>query len=221
MEKLEKLDKAFFELVSKVNDDPLKIFQSSLTYILRFLSIDKKEDISWPYKKEQNQAFWDFMIVYFTLMENNLKTRLWYDAWGDLFMDLSGKFKSFRGQFFTPDGLSDVGAKIAVHDAPAEGYRYINDPTCGSGRMLLSLDQQVYLKFGIRPYIVGEDIDGMCCMMAAINLAVHGCRGEIIKHDTLCAPKGLQVGYIIGETLPIPSIRTSYEKKDFRRLRNE
>lgn len=149
-------------------------------------------------------------------------TKFWYDAWGDMFMELSGKFKSFRGQFFTPASVADLCAKMS--DTESTGDRpVINDCACGSARMLLAAEQLAYEKGPVQPYLIGEDIDGMCCKMAAINLAIHGCIGEVIRHDSLQHPDEMSYGYIINETLQVgvslPSIRRSECKSDFMKFR--
>ena len=217
------LNNAFLTLVKTINDDALKVFDSALTYILRFLSIDQQEDISWNYTEEDNRAFADFMFFYFQEQKNQVTTKFWHDAWGDLFMELSGNFKSFRGQFFTPAGVSTLCAKMTAGDSTSNHRPVINDCACGSARMLLAADQSAYEKEGAQPYLIGEDIDGMCCKMAAINLAVHGCLGEIIRHDSLQDPDNLLYGYRINETLAAginyPSIRRSENKMDFIKFR--
>jgi type I restriction-modification system DNA methylase subunit len=156
-------------------------------------------------------------MTYALYLQEKLMEVSWYDAWGDLFMDLSGSFKSMRGQFFTPPGVADLTARCSSDDTT--GMKIINDCACGSARMLLA----AFIQYQGNTYLVGEDIDGICCKMAAVNLAVHGCTGEIIRHDSLKEPGEFRYGYLINESLlesGIPSIRISREKKDFWKFRN-
>ena len=212
---------AFLELVRKVNDDALKVFDDALTYILRYLSIDHI-DTTWTHGDSDNQAFAAFMFDYLDYQKEQTATRFWYDAWGDMFMELSGKFKSFRGQFFTPAAVADLCARMSRPEN-SDAHPLINDCACGSARMLLAAEQLAYEETQVRPYLIGEDIDGMCCKMAAINLAVHGCLGEVIRHDSLQHPDEFSYGYIINELLsaglPFPSIRRSENKSDFMKFR--
>ena len=212
---------AFLDLVRKINDDALKVFDDALTYILRYLSIDRA-DVVWPYGEEDNQAFAEFTATYLEYLKEQTANRFWYDAWGDMFMELSGKFKSFRGQFFTPAAVSELCARMS---APEQiGARpVINDCACGSARMLMAAEQLAYERNQMQPYLIGEDIDGMCCKMAAINLAVHGCIGEVVRHDSLKTPDEFSYGYLINESLlagqVFPSIRRSENKSDFKKFR--
>ncbi len=218
--------KAFIDLVGKVKDDAHKVLDDSLDYIIARMSVNEKTGISWNYNQDQTRAFYDFMGAYCEFMEEKLKTQFWFDAWGDLFMENSGTFQSFRGQFFTPAAVSNLAAKIGFTDSErlASGRPVVNDCACGSARMLLAAQQCAYEKQQMQPYLVGEDIDGTCCKMAAVNLAIHGCFGEVIRHDSLKDPGEFLYGYIINESLAsgleYPSIRISREKCDFWKLRN-
>ena len=217
---MNKLYAAFLEMVRKINDDALKVFDDALTYILRYLSVDDM-DVVWPHEDEDNLAFAEFLSAYLEYQQEQTATRFWYDAWGDMFMELSGKFKSFRGQFFTPAAVADLCAKMSKLECTGD-RPVINDCACGSARMLLAAEQLAYEKNQMQPYLIGEDIDGMCCKMAAINLAVHGCMGEVVRHDSLKNPDELDYGYIINESLSaglfFPSIRRSEVKSDFKKF---
>lgn len=208
--------KNFDRLVGTVKSDPMIVFDSALTYILRFLSVDQAE-VSWDYGEDENRAFYTFMKAYLDHLQEELEKRFWWDAWGDLFMELSGNYKSFRGQFFTPAAVSNLCARIVSGE-----LHTINDCACGSGRMLLAAQEYAYNTNQRRPYLVAEDIDGMCCKMCAINFAVHGCVGEVIRHDSLGAPDTLQYGYLVNMNKfnGLPSIRTSSDPNDFWKIRN-
>ena len=213
------LPKAFQDLVKKHNLDPLKAFDDLLTYILRFLSIDEQE-VAWEHGPEVNESFKEVFEVYLQDLDSALETLPWYDAWGDLFMELSGNYKSFRGQFFTPPGASDVLARIAGSQRHLEDYFVhptINDCACGSARMLLAANAEAARRQMQQPYLIGEDIDNLCCKMAAINFCVHGCVGEVIRHDTIRHPDELTYGYLVNVS-SVPSIRTSKDKSDFRKF---
>lgn len=223
---MNRFETAFLGLVKKVNEDSLKVVDDCLTYIIARLSINESSDIKWYYPSEITKSFSDFMYVYLNFLQEQLQEKFWYDAWGDMFMENSGNFKSFRGQFFTPAAVSDLCARISFEDMPmlASGRQVINDCACGSARMLLAAQEQAFKNKLAQPYLVGEDIDGICCKMAAVNLAVHGCYGEVIRHDSLKEPGDFRYGYIINESLiqglGYPCIRYSSNKDDFWKMRN-
>lgn len=214
---MNKFEDAFVKLCGDLNEDPIKVLDDSLTYIVCRLCTNNHLDVAWQYGEKENEQFSNFFMTYALYLQEKLKEVSWYDAWGDLFMDLSGSFKSMRGQFFTPPGAADLTARCSSDDTT--GMKIINDCACGSARMLLA----AFIQYQGNTYLVGEDIDGICCKMAAVNLAVHGCTGEIIRHDSLKEPGEFRYGYLINESIlesGIPSIRISREKKDFWKFRN-
>lgn len=218
-------NKAFLALVNTIKEDAIKVLDDALTYLIALLCINEATGIRWEYGPEETRAYADFAAIYMDFLDKQLKERFWYDAWGDMFMENSGNFKSFRGQFFTPAAISDLCAKISGNNLlMLSGRTVINDCACGSARMLLAAEREAFSRGEPQPYLVGEDIDGICCKMAAVNLAVHGCLGEVIRHDSLKEPGELRYGYIINESLAsghkFPSIRISSNKEDFWKMRN-
>lgn len=223
---MNRFETAFLNLVKKVNEDSLKVVDDCLTYIIARLSINEDCDVKWYHPADITKEFSNFMYLYLDFMQEQLQNKFWYDAWGDMFMENSGNFKSFRGQFFTPSAVSDLCARISFCDMHplVSGRQVINDCACGSARMLLAAQEQAFNNKLEQPYLVGEDIDGICCKMAAVNLAVHGCFGEVIRHDSLKEPGEFRYGYIINESLAsgmdYPCIRFSADKNDFWKMRN-
>lgn len=105
----------------------------------------------------------------------------WYDFWGHYYEVLaSSSKKSSFGQFFTPEPVCDMIAQMQVFDTKDEKDLKINDPACGSGRLLLAFN-------ALRPgnYFVAQDLDPICCKMTALNMMIHGIKGEVIHGDTL------------------------------------
>ena len=226
------------KLAEKINDfayqngkDIKQVLDDLLSYIIGNFDPNLKPNPHWPYSKEQNVKFYEMMGEYFRVMEEQLKHKEWFDAWGDLFMELTPKGGA-KGQFFTPSHICDMMAlsQIDTDCLPEKqcggfGKRVtINDPAAGSSRNLLASHAR-YIHDGKRkPYLIAEDVDMMCSKMSAVNMMVHGCFGEVICHNTLTDPKDLNIGYIVNEGMyPLqpgfPTIRTSFDKKEFLTLK--
>lgn len=211
--------------------DNKQVMSDLLKYIIGYFNVEPRADSSWHYTKEQNEEFHTMMMEYVQLMQDELATKEWYDAWGDLFMELTPKGGS-RGQFFTPVSLCDMMA-LANIDTDTEptihcgafGKRVtISDPAAGSARNLLASHARFIHDNKPKPYLVAEDLDLDCCRMSAVNMIMHGCFGEVICHDTLSDPKGLVVGFVINETMypfptGIPSVRIKNDPQAFVSLR--
>lgn len=127
----------------------------------------------------------------------------WCDPWGDLYMELSSNYKSqSMGQYFTPVDICSMMAKMSIGEEEQISDKRINDPACGSGRTLLAAKA-----FHPNNYFFGEDLDPICCKMAVVNFAFHGCIGEVVEHNTLAGPKELFQGWKIANIgLPLPAV---------------
>lgn len=104
-----------------------------------------------------------------------------YNGWQD---PLGAYFEEFitrghNGQFFTPNTITDFMAQINL-DKDSSGQRII-DPACGSGRTLLSAAKHA----GPNNYFFAADVDRNCAMMSAINLCLHGLKGEVAWMNSL------------------------------------
>lgn len=210
--------------------DNKQVLSDLLRYIVGYFNPEPQPDTAWHYTKEQNAEFFAMLQQYLAIMNKELRTKEWYDAWGDLFMELTPRGGA-KGQFFTPVDICNLMAESSIDTGMkpsslcgAFGRRVtINDPAAGSARNLLAA-HAMFIRDGKRPpYLIAEDVDIDCCRMSAVNLMVHGCFGEVICHNTLSEPKSLSVGFIINEGLypagAIPTIRIRHEPERFFSLR--
>lgn len=231
MNDITSLQKAVEQFAHSSGKDCKTVLHDLLRFIVGTFNPQPEPDPTWHYTKEQNAEFHKMMLVWLSVMDEQLKHHEWYDPWGDLFMALTPK-GGMRGQFFTPvdicNLMADIGdpvGKEATTVCGAFGKRVtVSDCACGSGRNLLAAHAK-FIKAGVRkPYLIGEDIDWQCCLMTAVNLMSHGCFGEVICHNTLTDPKRLVIGYLINESMypiptPVPSIRCKREPEWFVSLR--
>ncbi|WP_229580563.1 N-6 DNA methylase [Persicitalea jodogahamensis] len=107
--------------------------------------------------------------------------RSWFDALGTVYEYLASSSKrQWLGQFFTPPDVCDLMTQINTDPAqPMRGKR-INDPAVGSGRTLLSFNA-----YHPGNYVCGEDLDPICAKMTVLNMAMHGCQGQVCCQDSL------------------------------------
>lgn len=184
------------------------VLSSLLDYILSMFNIGHKPVAGWKYGDEENRLFYEMALQYFNLMSDALEHRSWYDMFGDFFMAWAAD-KRYRGQCFTPMDLCDLMAETtignkgeiepSVHCGGFGKRVVVSDCACGSSRTLLA-GHALFLANGWRkPYLIGEDLDAMCCKMSAVNMLVHGCYGEVVCHNTLTSPCSIMFGYVINE----------------------
>jgi len=116
--------------------------------------------------------------MFATLVATMEQTRL--DILGDLFQ--GGITYGESGQFLTPEPVCEAMARMVLPDEPTDldGRRTVNDPCCGSGRMLLSA-----AKLQPNWQFVGQDVDLRCVRMTAINLALRNHYGHVVWGNSL------------------------------------
>lgn len=132
------LEKTICEFAGLNGYDPMNVFTDFLRYVIHGFSPGAPPLKDWRYKRQQNAAFMKMFAEWVRLMQKQLEAASWYDALGDLFMALSSrKGQQAQGQFFTPVHICDLMVMCTETDEKKTGQR-INDPTCGSGRLLLA-----------------------------------------------------------------------------------
>ncbi|QDU10888.1 N-6 DNA methylase [Gimesia aquarii] len=103
------------------------------------------------------------------------------DLLGDLF---EGSISyGEKGQFLTPESVSELMANLTIDAAEKTAEKktqVINDPCCGTGRMLLKAGE-------INPQaeLCGQDIDARCVRMTALNLSLRGKYGYVVCGNSL------------------------------------
>lgn len=98
-----------------------------------------------------------------------------------------------RGQFFTPECIASVMAKMTMFDGVAgiieeKGYVTINDPACGGGVTLISavaMLQETGYNINRQVCVYAQDIDQKCANMTYIQLALLGVPAMVITGDTI------------------------------------
>lgn len=112
------------------------------------------------------------------------------DILGDIYHELRLN-NEWNGQFFTPDHICRLMAEIVnpVDEfAGKDGPVTINEPTCGSGTMVIGAVWAMKRKnfdFQRKSFFVAQDIDIRCVWMAYIQLSLYGIPAVVIHGNTL------------------------------------
>lgn len=171
-------EKALDSLAS--NQQLWTVFDNFLDYALLMLHWqDVKEDhfdeIKKRYPKEsQYKLFAKAFYAMADIADNDGSG--FSDPFGDYFMEHFSN--DHRGQFFTPQPVCDMMAQITIEDAHDD--KEVCDPTCGSGRLLLSA-----AKINRKMKFFAADIDMTCCKMTAINFILNSMEGEVACMNSL------------------------------------
>lgn len=164
-----------------------RMFEDYLDLVLCCMANRQQEEryleVAKRYKKEELDTMAKLMAYHLMIHEHQTAGGGWYDMLGDVYMELASRSKASRmGQFFTPVELCDVIARITFEDDPEQAKgKSICDPAAGSGRMLLAahaLQPELSL-------VAAADLDPICAKMCALNMWLHGIRGEVACMDSL------------------------------------
>nr|WRE09865.1 type I restriction-modification system subunit M [Helicobacter pylori] len=114
------------------------------------------------------------------------------DVFGDAYEYLMAMYASNAGksggEFFTPQEVSELLAKIALHDQ--ESINKVYDPCCGSGSLLLQFSKVLGDKDVLKYF--GQEINLTTYNLCRINMFLHDInysKFHIAHGDTLLDPK--------------------------------
>jgi type I restriction enzyme M protein len=115
------------------------------------------------------------------------------DVLGDAYEYMISMFASGAGkkggEFYTPQQVSSILAKIVTHNAP--GLSSIYDPTCGSGSLLLRVNKEATKQNPENAKLIklyGQELNTTTYNLARMNLILHGVQWnnfDIKNGDTL------------------------------------
>ena len=172
-------------------------------------------------KKAESEELFQVMMIWFEKVTKAIEGGGWIDFFGGIYEETyqSRSKASSTGQFFTPPPVCD----LLAHCCGGVSDDRVSDCACGSGRTLLA---QWAHSDNKKAYYIGEDIDYQSVKMCALNLMIHGARGKVIRHDTLCDPILFDYGFEINEIrypLPTPyySLRKIHYTKEDVKANNE
>jgi len=159
------------------------------------LNMQEVEKIKKELNKQQLQAIRELMETFGEDGEKNPFT----DILGDYFLDLkrSKKAKQYAGEFYTPQTVCDAMSRMTIDLTNLEISKHILgkpcsilEPSCGTGRMLLSAAKTLlkkYPQFPLYTYLltVGVDINLDALKIATINTTMWGIPFIAIHGNTI------------------------------------
>lgn len=160
------------------------VFHDFLDLFIKQFSFDNCDELNQRIKRTYDEKerlifselIHESLLIYQKMINHDND---WFDLFGEYYEVLVSKGKSSAlGQFFTPQSICDM---MTLMNGNNIGKRFlINDPTCGSGRTLISFHAN-----NPGNYYIGSDLDLVCCKMALLNFMLHGVCGIIINQDSL------------------------------------
>lgn len=137
------------------------------------------------YSKDEVKSFAKLLGILVNILDHKPT-----DVLGQLFMELEISNKK-AGQFFTPDEISQLMAKLLYGDKiilPSCGFVTMSEPTCGAGGMVLAFVNEM-INQGLNPaqhfWVQCIDIDRTVALMCYVQLSLWNVPAQIIVGNTL------------------------------------
>ena len=160
------------------------IFTDWIDYMIACFRFDGDAELAEQLKRKYGKhypVFDEMLREYMNVCNSEIGRKEWYDGLGIIYETIASRWKSSAmGQFFTPPSIVDLMVMINPSGQEIGTGKTVSDPTCGSGRLLIS-----HHAHAPGNYQYGQDLDPICAKMTAINMMIHGCRGEVACMNTL------------------------------------
>ena len=165
--------------------DPMRAPERQTTY----------EDIMGKYDRSGKALIQELFSMFYSLLSKQIYSNVGFDEYlGRIYM-LSDTNSKSAGQFFTPYSISKLCSTITIGAKDVDGLiktdevLTLNEPTCGSGGMILAAADVLYnqYRFNISRNLLAvcADIDARCVHMAYLQLSLAGIPAIIYHQDTL------------------------------------
>ena len=109
------------------------------------------------------------------------------DILGNVYMGLESGSKH-TGQFFTPNHISRLTARLMPPVTDADGVIRFSEPTCGSGGMIIAYAKALSeqgVNYQKKLEVIAQDIDYRCVHMCYVQLSLLGIKATVIRQNTL------------------------------------
>jgi type I restriction enzyme M protein len=205
-----KIAKPFGDRLLRMNRYHSNPFDTLLDHFMHFLHIEPL-----PASQEQcphmTQLVSDMMLRWSQAVEVKHGQVGYFDMFGAMYEYVASHMgKKHMGQYFTPEHIADMLNHLCNPTiVEKQGPVTIQDPACGSGRMLLSagtyiantLPQEGY-RYLDNYFLCGNDLDYKCTKMTIINFVLHGFTGEVTCANGLFMESDYRFGYQV-RTIPM------------------
>jgi len=180
----------------QVFNDFLEMASISISNTVDFTHREEREqrylNIINSYDKKHQPLFPEMLANLVEALEEKAQTSGPEDVLGPIFNELE-LYNRYKGQFFTPQHISDMMAFIACGDdkqadIQEKGFLSMCEPTCGSGVMVTSFCKAMTkegLDYCTQLVVTAIDVDLKCAHMTYLQLALYGVPAVVIHGNSL------------------------------------
>jgi type I restriction-modification system DNA methylase subunit len=164
-----------------------EVFRSFLTLSFCALCYGQREAVYLEEAKRWKREHLNVFSEAFNMLYTEMEIHPFQDLLGDIHMELlSPKSKQYSGEFYTPQNICLMMAKVLLEDTP--DIVKLHEPACGSGRMILACAEVYAHDFNRSPTrlrVQAWDTSQTAVMMTYINTTLWGIPCWVFHGDTL------------------------------------
>lgn len=173
-------------------DDFIQMFAYSISDAVDLVHYEEREErykeIAKKYSEDELKEIGRLIMLTTRVVNKNLYST---DVLGEIYHGLN-LHNEHNGQFFTPMHICTMMAKITLGDVKEQikekGYIYLNEPTCGSGAMMIAaagVVKEQKCEPSTDMCVLAIDNDYRCALMAYIQLSLLGVPAVVLHGDSL------------------------------------
>ncbi|GHU59171.1 hypothetical protein AGMMS49975_26460 [Clostridia bacterium] len=196
--------KEILKIIRKLSDrhsvwnvfcDFVKITSITISNCVARTEYDDREEqylaIIRKYTKDEQECLAGMFAELILALEDEVKSDNFHDVLGDIF-DTLKLYDNQKGQFFTPQHICDMIAKITIDKddktIAEKGFITFCDPCCGAGRMALGFaNAMLSLGYSVNTqmFVEAADISEVCVHMSYVQLSLYGIPAVVIHGNTI------------------------------------
>lgn len=138
-----------------------------------------------PYSKEQLHQFSEALA----LLIQEMEAKPFTDCLGNYYLEVAAhSSKQTRGEFYTPQEISRLMARITIDADAAIGKNHpitVNEPACGAGGMVLAVAELFAPKHVDLLRVTCQDINPVAADMTYINTSLWGIPAKILLGSSI------------------------------------
>lgn len=187
---------------------------------------EQLQKIKENYEAEELTAFSQTFLELAQIIERYIDQGVYEDLLGMAYNECGATNRALE-QVFTPPDVARLMAQFVFgqpKELPSEGHFTLNDPTCGSGALLLAAaEQTAHNGYDTCEQLViqASDVDICCVQMTYIQLALYGIpavvvHGEVIamkEYDRWYTPVYLWGKWVWRAPMPFGTVRNKSDEK--------
>lgn len=176
---------------SRIFSDFLELSAIKISNTFDPVHLAQRKEISDKISKAYSEKELAEMNGYFLELTKQIQNCSKIGCYEDIIGSLMDEFGlCVDGQDLTPRDIAELAARLTFRSIviPPKGYIDIDEPTCGTGAMLISAAEQLWvsgINYSFKMVAQATDLDARCVHAAYIQFSLYGIPAVVIHGDVI------------------------------------